>query len=56
MEETYQSYKGDTFIFHLFDEKDTIRIGLSSKLVYPTVDKDELRGLADFINKYLENN
>lgn len=56
MNETYQSYKGDTFIFHLFDEKDTIRIGLSSSLVYPSVNRDELKGLADFILQYLENN
>ena len=55
MNETYQSYKGDTFIFHLFDEKDTIRIGLSSSLVYPSVNRDELKGLADLIYKYLEN-
>ena len=56
MNETYQSYKGDTFIFHLFDEKDTIRISLSSSLVYPSVNRDELKGLADLIYKYLENN
>jgi hypothetical protein len=56
MNETYQSYKGDTFIFHLFDEKDTIRIGLASSLVYPSVNRYELRELADFILQYLENN
>lgn len=55
MNETYQSYKGNTFIFHLFDEKDAIRICLSSRLVYPSVNRYELRELADFILQYLEN-
>lgn len=55
MSETYQSCKGNTFIFHLFDEQDTIRIGLTSRLVYPSVNREDLKGLADFILKYLEN-
>lgn len=52
---TFQTMKGSNFIFHLFDDKDGVRIALSSDYVYPPTNKDELKELADFIYKYLEN-
>lgn len=54
--ENLQSYNGKNFIVHLFNEDDASKIGFSSSYVYPTVDKNELKELADFILKYLENN
>lgn len=54
MEKAYQSYYGKDFTFHLFHEKDTTNIGLASSYVYPPINKQELKNLADFIYKYLE--
>jgi hypothetical protein len=56
MEKAYQSYYGKDFTFHLFHEKDAINIGLASSYVYPPVNRQELKDLAEFILKYLENN
>jgi hypothetical protein len=53
MEKAYQSYYGRDFTFHLFHEKDTTNIGLASSYVYPPVNKQELKELAEFILKYL---
>lgn len=53
--EQYHSYHGDNFIFHLLKEDDKIHMNLSSKLVYPVVNKVELKDLAQFILNYLEN-
>lgn len=54
--ENYQSLHGQQFIFHLFNEDQTIRIGLSSNYVYAPVNKSELKDLAEFILNYLEQN
>ena len=54
------SISGRYFCFEIMTEGDFIDISLKSRcqcsLEYQTLDKDELKALADFINKYLENN
>lgn len=51
---------GKYFSFEILTQKDCIDIGLTSRnqfdMQYQSVDKDELKGLADFIYNYLENN
>ncbi len=50
------TYTGQHFIFHLIKEGENISMTLSSDYVYPTVDKFELKELADFICNTLEIN
>ena len=49
------TFKGENFVFHLFDDHGQLIMGLSSDYVYPYVEKDELKELAEFILQYLEN-
>lgn len=53
--EIKETYRGKNFIFHLFDKDGKTTIGLASDNVYPAIDKNELKGLVEFILKYLEN-
>lgn len=41
------TYTGENFVFHLFKN--------DGEYVYPYVEKGELKELAEFILKYLEN-
>lgn len=50
------TFKGENFVFHLFNDHGQLIMGLSSDYVYPYVEKDELKKLAEFILKYLEQN
>jgi|688.fasta_scaffold32642_14 hypothetical protein len=48
------THTGKDFIFHIMKEDEQLLIALSSKYVYPPVDKFELKKLADFIYKIIE--
>lgn len=49
------TYTGENFVFHLFKNDGEYLIGMGSEYVYPYASKEDLKGLADFILKYLEN-
>ncbi len=50
------TYNGENFVFHLFNNDGEYLIGMGSEYVYPYASKEDLKGLAEFILKYLENN
>lgn len=54
-----ETYFCEYFQFHIMNDKEGLHIGCSSNpdkyYVYPPTNKDELRGLAEFILKYLED-
>lgn len=54
-----ETYFAEYFQFHIMNSKEGLQIGCSSNpeksYVYPPVNKDDLKGLADFIYNYLEN-
>ena len=49
------TYKGENFVFHLFNNDGQYLIGMGSEYVYPYVSEEDLKGLADFIYNYLGN-
>lgn len=51
-----EKYKGQHFIFHIINDHGQLAISMSSDYVYPYVEKDDLKQLAEFILNYLENN
>jgi hypothetical protein len=62
-----KSFKGQHFIIHLNTDMGRLlnknelkdcpyNLMVSSEYVYPPMTRDELKGLADFILNYLENN
>lgn len=53
--ETKKTYSGQHFFLHLFEEDGKISMDLASEYVYPPINKNELKDLAEFITKYLEN-
>lgn len=58
---TQDSFIGKHFIAHLNKGRSTIpdqpyEMVLSSKYVWPSMSKDELLDLADFIKEFVENN
>ena len=55
------SFKGRDFISHLCKGRSTekdhpYQIIIASEYVYAPMSREELKGLADFINKFLEKN
>lgn len=54
--EIKESYRGKNFIFHLSDKDGKTTIGLASDYVYPSVDKNELKELVEFLNKSIVEN
>lgn len=56
------SFRGESVNFHffhkgiLFEDKYAVGFGPTQGHVYPPISREELKGLADFINNYLENN
>jgi hypothetical protein len=50
-----KTYTGQHFLFHIVKEDGDISITLSSEYVYPTMDKFELKELADFIYNFIDN-
>lgn len=53
---TKNTFTGEHFIFHLFNDHGQLIMGLSSDYVYPYASKEDLKGLAEFILQYLEQN
>lgn len=49
-----QKCSGDNFTFFIFDEQNSLYIGLSSEYVYPSVNREELQRLADSIIDFLK--
>lgn len=55
---TNETYLAEYFIFRIFNDENGESVGLASNsdkfYVYPPTNKDELKGLAEFILRYLD--